>query len=291
MLGKRLTVDERRGMAFTGPGVIVTLLLIIYPIFSILQLSFSSVSFGDFEFAGLANYMDVFQSALFSIMIKNTAIWTVGTVIGAFLLGTFAAIVLNQEFVVAKNMWRTILLLSWITPGVVKAVLWKWLYSSDFGMVNHMLQSAHLISEPISWLSDTHLTLWAVMFVQVWETFPFVMLMMTAGLQTIPKDLYEAADLDGATLFQRLRYILVPMLKDIIFIALLTLTIWSLNGFILIWIMTQGGPAGSTTVLALSIYEQFRSFNFNAAAATSVLQLMVSLVFAVWYIRKTGKEE
>lgn len=290
MLDRRFAADEKRGMAFVAPGLIVTFLLVLYPIVSVARLSFSANAFGSFDFAGFANYAEVFRSSQFAVILKNTALWTVVTVAAAFIVGTGSALLLNQDFVKGRNVWRTLLMLSWITPGVVKAVLWKWMYSSDFGMLNHMLLSMHLIREPVSWLSDTHLAIWSVMFVQVWETFPFVMLMMSAGLQAVPRDLYEVADLDGASVYQRLRFILLPLLKDVTFIALLTLIIWSLNGFTLIWILTQGGPAGSTTILALSIYDHFRSFNYHLAAATSVLQLVVSLIFAVWYIRKAGGE-
>lgn len=287
MLGNWLTTAEKRGMAFVAPGLIVTLLLILYPILSVIHLSFVDSSS---SFIGLGNYLSVIQSPLFGNMMANTAVWTIGTVAIAFALGMGAALLLNQDFILGRNIWRTVLMLSWITPGVVKAVVWKWLYSYDFGMLNHMLVSMNIIKEPISWLSSTSMALPAVMLVQIWETFPYAMLMMSAGLQAIPKDLYEVAELEGASGLQRLRLITMPMLKDVTFIALLILIIWSLNGFTLIWIMTQGGPAGSTEVLALSIYDQFRSFNINAASAISVLQLMISLIFAVWYIRRSGRE-
>ncbi|MFC4600513.1 carbohydrate ABC transporter permease [Cohnella hongkongensis] len=287
MLGKWFTASERRGIAFVAPGLLVTTLLILYPILSVLYYSF--VNEGS-AFVGLDNYSSVFRSPLFGKMLGNTAIWTVGTVALAFAIGTGAALLLNQDFVRGRNLWRTVLMLSWITPGVVKAVVWKWLYSYDFGMLNHMLMSLHLIREPVSWLSSTSLALPSVMLVQVWETFPYAMLMMSAGLQAISKDLYEVADLEGASGTQRLRLITLPLLKDVIFIALLILIIWSLNGFTLIWIMTQGGPAGSTEVLALSIYDRFRDFDIHGASAISVLQLLISLVFAIWYIRRSAKE-
>jgi len=287
MLGKRFTADERRGIAFAAPGLIVMALLIMYPIMSVLRLSF--VDAGS-AFVGFDNYVSVFKSPMFGQMLGNTAVWTAGTVAVSFALGTAAALLLNQDFVRGRGLWRTVLMLSWITPGVVKAVVWKWLYSYDFGMLNHMLLSAGIVKEPVAWLSSTSLALPSVMLVQIWETFPYAMLMLSAGLQAIPRDLYEVADLEGASGLQRLKHITMPLLKDVSFIALLILIIWSLNGFTLIWIMTQGGPAGSTEVLALSIYGRFRDFDISGAAAISVLQLVVSLIFAIWYIRRSGKE-
>lgn len=289
---KRMLLDReaRRGYAFVAPGLLMMALLVIYPIFSVIQLSFSGSTTGA-DFVGFDNYLRVVQNPNFFRIMRNTAIWTVGNVAGAFMLGTGAALLLNQSFILAKSAWRTVIMLSWITPNVVQGIMWRCLYSSDFGMVNQLLQSLGLIKAPLPWLSSLQLTLPAVMLVQVWQTIPFVMTMMYAGAQSIPRDLYEVANLEGANAWARLRHITLPLLKDVCFICLLMLIIWSLNGFTLIWVMTQGGPAGSTEILALSIYEKFRSFNFNGAAATSVLQLLVSLLFAVLYIRRSGREE
>lgn len=287
MAGKMATADGRRGISFVAPGVIVTAILVLFPISYVLYMS---VMRGK-EFAGFGNFREIASDPQFGQMIGNTALWTVLTVGLAFLLGTATALLIHQDFIKGKGIWRTVLLLSWITPGVVKATVWKWMYSTDFGILNHMLVSAGIIGEPVSWLMNPAYSLGAVILVQVWATFPFVMLMISAGLQAIPKDLFEVAHLEGATFVHRLRYIYVPQLRDVLFISLLLLVIWSLNEFAVIWIVTQGGPAGSSQVLSLSIYEKFRSFDLNGAAAVSVIQLFASLVFALWYIRKTGKEE
>ncbi|MBW8352013.1 sugar ABC transporter permease [Bacillus sp. IITD106] len=289
MANKIIKTDAHRGLTFVAPGLFVTILLILYPVLSVLYLSVTKSEAGRSKFVGLNNFIDIFQTNHFGQIISNTLVWILGTVLFAFILGLILALVLNQDFIKFRGFWTTILLLSWITPGVVKAMVWKWLYSYDFGMLNHILQTMHIIKEPISWLADTKIALFSVMLVQVWETFPFAMIMLLAGLTAIPKDLYEVAELEGASLFQRLAYVIIPSLKDVMFIALLILIIWSLNGFVLIWLLTQGGPAGSTQILALSIYDHFRSFNLTAAAATSVLQLGVSLIFATWYIRKISE--
>src|SRR5699024_8670367 len=285
----QIQAETRRGLAFVAPGLLVTALIILYPIIYIFYLSMTSSESGVNEFVGLSTFADVIQGNHFLQIIKNTIIWTFGTVSIAFILGMILSLLLNQKFIKFKGFWTTVLLLSWITPGVVKAIVWKWLYSYDFGMLNHMLLSVGVINEPVSWLMNSNIALGSVMLVQIWETFPFAMLMIYAGLQAIPNDLFEVADLEGANKIQKFIYVILPSLKDVTFISLLILIIWSLNGFVLIWLLTEGGPAGSTQILALSIYDDFRSFNITAASATAILQLGVSLIFATWYIKKLNK--
>lgn len=288
----KIKMHQNQGLLFVLPGVLIMAILILYPIVNVFFLSFTDSTTGTrTQFVGIKNFLDVFNSFQFSQTVINTIIWTIATVGISFILGFWAALLINQDFIIGKGVWRSLLLLAWITPGVVKAVVWKWLYSYDFGMINHILSSLHIINEPISWLSNPSLTIWSVIIVQIWSTFPFAMLMLSAGLQTVPKELYEVALLDGAKWFQRIFYIVVPMIKDVIFISLLMLIIWSLNEFTIIWIITQGGPAGSSQTLSLAIYDQFNSFNLNGASATAVIQLLVSLIFAIWYIRRSNKGE
>lgn len=274
------------GLGYVLPGVLVVAALVLYPVISIIVLSLTA----DGVFAAFANFSTVINARNFGRVVGNTFIWVVGTVFFAYLLGLIAALILNQNFIRLKGMWRSILLLAWIVPSVVKATIWKWIYSSDFGILNHMLMSTNIIDEPVRWLSSTTITLPAVMLVQIWATFPFAMLMLDAGLQAIPGEQYEAAEIDGANIFQQVLYITIPSLSTIIFIVILILAIWSLNEFAVIWIMTQGGPAGSSQVLALSIYKQFQAFEMNQAAATSLLQLAVSALLAFIYIRQSGEE-
>lgn len=279
------------GVAFTAPGVMVMALLIISPILRVVYYSLIDFKTVGHPFAGLQNYARAFQSHRFLPTLWNTFLWTLVTTIGAFAVGFFTALLLQQDFIRRKGVWRGVLMLPWITPGVVTATLWKWLYSYDFGMLNHMLVSIGIVKEPVAWITSMDLSFPAVMLVQIWATFPYAMLILSAGFQTIPQQLYEAAEVAGASPFQRVRVVTIPMLRDVISICILILTIWSLNGFATIWIITQGGPAGGSQILSLTIYERFRSFNIGSASAIAVLQLMLSLVFAGLAInRSLGKE-
>jgi len=288
MRGRVLDKDERFGYGVVAPAVVLMAILIVYPIVDVLVRSFRDPDTNGF--AGFGNYVDILNASGFGQTIWNTLVWTIGTVLLSFVIGFGAALLIHQQFVRLKNVWITLLMLSWIMPGVVKATAWKWMYSYDFGIWNEILQRLGIVNEPVGWLMNAGLALLAVMIVQVWSSFPFVMLMIYAGLQTVPKELLEAAELDGATGSRKLFRVVLPLLKDVAFIAMLIVITWSINEFATIWIITQGGPAGSTQVLSLSIYEHFQSFELSAAAATAVLQLIVSLVFAVWYVRKTAKE-
>ncbi len=284
----KLKINKSQGLIFVLPAVIVLGILVLYPIVNVIYLSITNSETGSgIQIVGLNNFIDVFNSFQFTKTIVNTIIWLVATVILAFGLGLWGALLINQDFIKGKTVWRSLLLLAWITPAVVKAVAWKWLYSYDYGMINYLLLKVHLINEPIGWLSNPSITLWSVIIVQVWATFPFAMLLISAGLQSISKDFYEVAQLEGARWYYRIFKITLPMIKDVVFITVLMLVIWSLNEFTIIWIITQGGPAGSSQILSLSIYDQFQSFDLNGAAATAVIQLVFSLTFAIWYIKKS----
>ena len=210
-----LTRDEKKAIPFILPGVAVTALLIIYPLFYIISMSFSENAIGQSGFAGLTNYLRLFKNPMFTSSIWNTLVWTLGTVIPAFLIGFILALLINRRGMRIKGVFRSLIFVAWIIPGVVKATAWKWLFTTDGGMINHLLMSIGVIEKEIAWLSSPQYAMLSVIIVQVWACAPYVMLMMTAGLQQLPRDLYESAELDGAGWFKKLWYITLPMLKDV----------------------------------------------------------------------------
>ncbi len=221
--------------------------------------------------------------------VSNTLKWTLSTVVFSFLLGCAYAMLIHRKGIKGKGFWRSMIFIAWIIPGVVKATAWKWLLTTDGGMANHILESIGLIKEPIPWLTSPQFAMVSLIIVQVWACSPYVMLMMTAGLQQLPADLYESADLDGAGWLKKTCYITFPLLKDISFICILMLLVWAINEFSLIWIMTSGGQ--NTTTLSLLVYNQFKVLNLNAASASAVMQLLVTMFFAVLYVKFVVKEE
>ena len=284
-----LTRDEKKAIPFILPGVAVTALLIIYPLFYIISMSFSENAIGQSGFAGLTNYLRLFKNPMFTSSIWNTLVWTLGTVIPAFLIGFILALLINRRGMRIKGVFRSLIFVAWIIPGVVKATAWKWLFTTDGGMINHLLMSIGVIEKEIAWLSSPQYAMLSVIIVQVWACAPYVMLMMTAGLQQLPRDLYESAELDGAGWFKKLWYITLPMLKDVSFICILMLLVWAINEFSLIFIMTSGGQ--NTTTLSILVYNQFQVLNINSASACAVMQLLITMIFAALYVKFVIKEE
>ena len=284
-----LTRDEKKAIPFILPGVAVTALLIIYPLFYIISMSFSANAIGQSGFAGLTNYLRLFKNPMFTSSIWNTLVWTLGTVIPAFLIGFILALLINRRGMRIKGVFRSLIFVAWIIPGVVKATAWKWLFTTDGGMINHLLMSIGVIEKEIAWLSSPQYAMLSVIIVQVWACAPYVMLMMTAGLQQLPRDLYESAELDGAGWFKKLWYITLPMLKDVSFICILMLLVWAINEFSLIFIMTSGGQ--NTTTLSILVYNQFQVLNINSASASAVMQLLITMIFAALYVKFVIKEE
>ena len=283
-----LTRDEKKAIPFILPGVAVTALLIIYPLFYIISMSFSENAIGQSGFAGLTNYLRLFKNPMFTSSIWNTLVWTLGTVIPAFLIGFILALLINRRGMRIKGVFRSLIFVAWIIPGVVKATAWKWLFTTDGGMINHLLMSIGVIEKEIAWLSSPQYAMLSVIIVQVWACAPYVMLMMTAGLQQLPRDLYESAELDGAGWFKKLWYITLPMLKDVSFICILMLLVWAINEFSLIFIMTSGGQ--NTTTLSILVYNQL-VLNINSASASAVMQLLITMIFAALYVKFVIKEE
>lgn len=156
-------------------------------------------------------------------------------------------------------------------------------------MINHILLSLGLIQKEIPWLTSRDYAMLSVIIVQVWACAPYVMLMMTAGLQQLPMDQYESAELDGANWHQKMLHITLPLLKDVSFICILMTLVWAINEFSLIWIMTSGGH--NTTTLSLLVYNQFKVLNINSASASAVMQLIITMVFAGLYVKFVIKED
>ena len=278
-----LTRDEKRAIPFLLPGLLASVLLIIYPLVSIIRMSFMENAFGgEGGFAGFQNFLRLSRNPMFSNALVNTFRFTLASVVFSFIIGFGLALIIGRKGIKLKGLWRSLLFITWITPGVVKATSWRWLFATNGGMVNHMLMSIGFIDDPVPWLTNPRFALSSIIIVQVWSAAPYVMLMMTAGLQQLPQDVFESADIDGANWFHKIFRIALPMLKDVSFICLLLLLVWSVNEFALIWIMTSGGQ--NTMTVSLMIFNQFQALNLNAASASAVVQLLITMLLASAYV-------
>ena len=279
----KITRDELRAIPFLVPGLLASVALIIYPLVYILRMSFMENAIGGTGgFAGFDNFVRLSRNPMFANALRNTFQFTFTTVVFSFIVGFGLALLIQRKGIRFKGLWRSILFITWIMPGVVKATSWRWLFTTEGGMLNHMLMSSGLTDSPIPWLTSPRFALTSIIIVQIWATAPYVMLMMTAGLQQLPQDVFESADIDGATWFDKIIRIALPMLKDVSFICVLLLMVWTINEFALIWIMTSGGQ--NTTTISIMIFNQFQALNLNAASASAVLQLAITMLFAAVYV-------
>jgi multiple sugar transport system permease protein len=177
------------------------------------------------------------------------------------------------------------LLIPWVIPSVVAAVQWKVMFAS-YGVINTILQGLGIIHQPILWLGNPDLALFSVTMVNVWRDYPFMTVVLLAGLQTIPDELYEVAEIDGASVWQRFKNITLPLLAPVSLISIILLAIWSFNNFDLVFLITGGGPAGATEVLPTYVYlEAFRRLNPTYAAAIATIMLGFLLILTILYMR------
>jgi multiple sugar transport system permease protein len=210
-----------------------------------------------------------------------------GSVSLQFVGGFAAALLLHQGFR-GRAAVRTVTLIPWIIPGVVVALVWEWLYQPNYGVLNDLLLKAGLLRERVAWLSDPALAMPAVVAANVWRGVPFFAIMLLAGLQAIPDELYEAARVDGASVVDRFRHITLPLLRPIIVVATATRIIWTFNYADLIFVMTSGGPANATQITSTyTLLQAYSNLDFGYAATLSVVLLLVMLAFTIVYLRVT----
>jgi multiple sugar transport system permease protein len=268
---------RRIGLALSLPAVIVMAGLTIVPVVSVLQRAIS----GD----GRAAFGRLVATPDFVQVLRGTVVWTVVSVLGALVVGHAAALLMHSKYLRLAGLWRGLFMIPWIIPNVVGATVWKWSYSVDYGLVNHWLLQAGIIASPIGWLSDPGVVLVALAIVQVWFTAPFIMLMVSAALTAIPEERIEAARIDGAGGLDVLRYIILPAIRTTTGLSALLMVVWALNSFTIIWVATGGGPAGASTILPILIYQAFQNGDAAMVSAIALIQLVVSMVFAVIYVR------
>ena len=281
---------------FVLPLVLVMAVFLAYPI---IKAAIMSVQYwympkpkpeGNY-FVGLDNYVSLFGDASFTHSLKITAIYIIVTVVLRFVIGLLAAILLNQSFR-GRGIARALIIIPWAVPEVVACLIWILMYDKDFGIINFLAMNFQLISEPVGFLSDPSIALPAAMAVNIWKGFPFVAIMLLAGLQSIPTELYEAARVDGAKPFQQFSNITWPMLKPVSMVVFLLLIIWTIKDFGIAYLLARGGPSQSTEILTIYIYQTaFKYFDFGKAAAAGMIMLVFSIIFTYFYLKVLNKEE
>ncbi|MFD1167882.1 carbohydrate ABC transporter permease [Oceanobacillus caeni] len=282
--------DYFKKISFILPALLLLLLLTAYPLYQVIVMSFYDYSNTDNPiFAGAENYARFFRDPLFWKSLINTIVFTVISVAFSFIIGMTFALLLNQPINTRfRAVFRSVLIFPWLTSSTVVAAIFMLMFN-PFGLINHFLGLIGIDSlAQTAWLGNEKTALASIIVANIWRGFPFMMLMLLAGLQTIPKDLYEAAELDGAGFFKRLFYITIPSMKNII-LTLATLEfIWNFRAFDLVFLMTGGGPMNSTEILSTYIYQfAFRKLDFGYASAAALFMLFIMVTLSFFYIRKS----
>jgi len=279
----------RLGFWFIAPAVIVLLIVLAYPIFASLVLSFLRVRFAgqglSFEFNGLNNYADLIRKDLFREALFRSVYFTMIEVVSVMLLALLVATMLNHPLG-RSAFYRVVLLVPWALAPVANAVLWKWIYNANYGILNQALLGLGVIDENIIWLGKPWLALNMILIADIWKAVPFISLLMLAGLQNIPAYLYKAAWLDGANVWRQFVHITLPGIKTTLVISIVLQSIWALKVFDLIYVLTKGSPADSTVLLNyLSWRETFSNLDIGYGAAIANVLFALMLMLALVYIR------
>lgn len=281
------------GYVFVAPIILVLCLLVAYPFFTAFSLSLTDkmIGFPDPSFVGLDNYVALFNDPKYWKTLGNTVVFTVCSVGIKLPIGMGVALLMNQN-IKARGIMRGIVLLPYAMPALTAVLIFSWFYNDQFGVFNYILQKVGIISAPQAWLAMTSTAMPAVIAVNVWKGFPFFVMTILAGLQGISGELYEAAGIDGASAIRRWWHITVPGVLPVVMITTLLSTIWTFNDFMVVWILTKGGPAYSTMVLSVMTYEKaFSSFELGAGTAIPVTIMPILGILVVLLTRAMSRQE
>jgi len=265
-----------RPLALMLPAAILTAVLVLIPIVATVVRVVADGGEGLRRLFALPSIGEV---------MSNTLLWTVVSVTAAMAIGYLGALVLSSSRLRLVGVWRALAMVPWIIPGVVAATVWRWTLSTDYGILNQTLVDLGVLDAPERWLSNPDIVLWAVAAIQIWVTAPFPMLMVSAALTGIPEERYEAARLDGAGGLRIFWSIILPAIRTTTGISVLTLSIWALNSFTIIWVTTSGGPAGSSTILPILLFQAFQRGDSELVTAVAAVQLVLGAGFAYLFAR------
>ena len=269
------------GYAYFLPLFLFIAAVYLYPFLSAISLSLHDVNYlrpGSRPFVGLANFGRLlFKEPLLGPTVRNSLVFTLGSVVFEYIIGLASALLLNSTFIRMKNLSKALVLLPWAVPIAINSLIWRFLLSGGYGFIDQLLNAVGfhaLVNE--NWLGDLALVMPTVLFVNVWRSFPFYTITLTAGLATIPRELYEAAEVDGAGWTRRFRTITLPGIRHVSAVIVVFHLIWTFTNFDVIYLLTGGGPLHATEVIPTFLYQQaFVNFDMGYAAAMGVLLFLV----------------
>ncbi|MGH0053737.1 MAG: carbohydrate ABC transporter permease [Sphaerochaetaceae bacterium] len=269
------------------PTILLLTVVIVIPLVESVYLSFtdtSLISFNTRNMIGLDNYRALLKSDTFHTIILNTLVIVLSTVAISLLLGLLLALLLDHA--PFARVLRGILIIPWLIPGVVIGIIWKWVLATEAGVLNYLLRSIGILDTNFAFLSNTKVTIWFVILVFIWTSVPYIMVTALAALQAVPKELEEAAIIDGTTSVQRFFSIVIPFITPILSTAIILRIIYTMQDFAIIWSLTAGGPGISTETFVINVYKTaFNSTKIGMACAVGVVWLLVLSVFVMIYFK------
>lgn len=288
--------------AMVAPALLTTLLLGVYPMISSMLMSFRSfdllnVANEGSQWVGLDNYRDIMSDERFTQTVTQTVVFTIIAIAIVVSMSLFLAQIINREFK-GRAVLRTLIFTPWFAPPVVASAIWIWLLNANVSPINHFLLDAGIIERKIRFLTDSDtwgpfsIPMLSIIAVRVWNGIPLVVVFLLAGLQSIPKSLYEAADMDGAGAFAKFWHVTLPMLRPVLLVLLALLFMGGFGHFEMNYVMTGGGPRNLTNVLAVWTYQEgFQLLRFDRAAAAGGVILIMTSIVAAFYIWAQSKDQ
>lgn len=275
-----------------APAFLVLLLLMVYPIIWNIYISLHDVTLiklnRAWEPVGLRNYLKIINDPYFWESMGVTAKFVIGSVVGQLVVGLILALLLNKKFK-GSGGFRVIYIIPWLLSDVIVGFTWQWSYHEKFGIVNSLLRKLGIPA--LDWLGNPEIAIWAIVITNIWFGTPFTMLFLGSALNTIGKELYEAARVDGASKWQQFWYITIPALKPFIATTLILLTMWTVNLFGLQYVTTGGGPLFSTTTLSLYMYKNAFEFgNLSIGSSIGFILLVINIIAAYFYVKLVQRE-
>lgn len=279
---------------YIAPVLIVLLLMFGYPLIKSIVMSFQDYKLSRLDkvaWNNFKNYKKMFSDRNFRLLFKNSIIYVVASVCGQFLLGLGLALGLNGRFK-GRGIYQSIIFLPWAFSAFVIGLLYRWSFNGEYGVVNDLLKKMGIISKGISWLGTPGLSLLVIIFAMIWIGIPFFGINILAALQSVPEDIYEAADMDGCGTFRKFFSLTLPYIKPTIIVTILLRTIWIFNSFDLVVIITEGGPANYSQTLPSYMYTQaFASYDFGLAGAFGVLLMVILVVYALVFLKLSNYDK
>lgn len=282
-------------LALLGPTILIMVVVVAYPFFENVRISLSNMNIyhiRDWEVIGFQQYAAVFAEPRFWNILMKTFIWTGVNIVFHVSVGVFLAVILHQNFVVGKPAWRILLILPWALPQYITALTWRGMFNYEFGAINLVL-TRYLNMPAVEWLTSPFEAFLAVILTNIWLGFPFMMVVALGALQSVPAELYEAAEVDGASRWSQFWNVTVPLLKPAMIPAITLGMIWTFNNINVVWLVSNGGePNDQTHILVSFVYEAaFSMYRFGWAAALSMVIFVILFTFTQIFLNRTKATE